>query len=295
MWPRGQFALTLVAVGKMSGMELRHICAGMTMLLTWGTGGECLMKKKAEVPQRKSEKKFYNFFFHASSRLTDFSPDIGARFLNELTGTVYANPFLIRRHLQNDRRIIQSIKRFDRILVIADLNIGDAINVQTAVSALRQFFPRAEIDYVISRKAFNLIDGNPEISKVLPFLTGTPFPNKVDYENVRKLVSGNTYDVIFNFCPFFKEKTLFPPHQSLINFSTMAELLVRNELSRTGINHIGYRIYQYVSDLVTPVVGQKVKRSFPGPLVTLPAYAVEQAGKLLFFFRNRFSGAPGFI
>ncbi|MEJ2048427.1 MAG: glycosyltransferase family 9 protein, partial [Calditrichota bacterium] len=172
---------------------------------------------------------------------------------------------------------LKRVKKFEKILVLSDLNIGDAINVQAACSAFRTFFPGAEIDYVINCKAANIIDGNPEISNVYPLYSGTPLPNAEDYQKVYQLLNSKPYDVIFNFCPFFKESGLLNSQQAVINVPTIAYIMLKNENKHIGINHISYQIYSFLSELLSIQMGKKASRSFPGTTLTIPGYALNRA------------------
>lgn len=75
-----------------------------------------------------SQTKNYDFYFKASSVLTKWLPRTGAGLLNETVPAVMSNRFIIRRHFNQDMTRLKKIAHFHKILVIADLNIGDAVN-----------------------------------------------------------------------------------------------------------------------------------------------------------------------
>jgi len=233
----------------------------------------------------------YKTFFRTSSLLTDFSPRMGAWLLNTMITGLLGNQFLINIGLQKDINRLKQIEEFRRILVIGDLNIGDAINLQASISALRDFFPDAEIDYMINRAAANLIEGNPEISTLWPVFTGPLLPNKNDSRSIERIVAKYHYDVIFNFCPFFKENGLFPQGQKVINYVALASILMRNEKDSTGKNHVVHQVHQFIHTLFSGRMIPKRKKPFRGITLTLSDSTIEQARHFL-KSNNLFNGDP---
>ena len=233
----------------------------------------------------------YKTFFRISSLLTDFSPRMGSWLLNTMITGLLGNQFLIKIGLQKDINRLKQAEEFRRILVIGDLNIGDAINLQASISALRDFFPDAEIDYMINRAAADLIEGNPEISTIWSVFSGPVLPNKNDYKSVEHIVAERHYDLIFNFCPFFKENGLFPQGQKMVNYVVLASILMRNEKDSTGKNHVVHQVHQFIHTLFSGRMIPKRKEPFRGITVTLSDSAIEQARHFL-KSNNLFLGDP---
>jgi ADP-heptose:LPS heptosyltransferase len=233
----------------------------------------------------------YKTFFRTSSLLTDFSPRMGAWLLNTMITGLLGNQFLVKLELQKDIYRLKQIEEFRRILVIGDLNIGDAINLQASISALRDFFPYAEIDYMINRAAANLIEGNPEISTVWPIFTNAPLPQENDIRSVERIVAKRRYNVIFNFCPFFKEYHLFPKEQNVINYIALVSILMRNEKDSTGKNHVVHQVHQFIHTLFLGRMIPKRKEPFKGITLTLSDSTIEQARHFL-KNNNLFNGDP---
>ena len=222
----------------------------------------------------------YSCFFRAACFITTLFPQKGSRFLDSFAALI-TNPYFIMKNYNADLTVLKRVKKFKKILLIGDLNIGDAINIQAAASAVRSYLPRVEIDYVISRKASNLINGNPEISRVFPIYCGRPFPSEEDRQKLKQILNSGKYDLVFNFCPFFKGISHFNRKLPVINFSTLALLLVNNEIEQTGINHVAYRIYRYLLDLMSFMGDKKIDRAFPGITITLPEFALKRAKSIL--------------
>jgi ADP-heptose:LPS heptosyltransferase len=233
----------------------------------------------------------YKTFFRISSLLTDCFPRTGAWLLNKTITSLVGNRLMIHNFLRKNISQLKEIKEFRRILVIGDLNIGDAINLQASISALRDFFPDAEIDYMINRAAANLIEGNPEISTLWPIFTNQPFPMGNDVRNIERIVEKYQYNVIFNFCPFFKENGLFPQGQKVINYVALASILMRNEKDSTGKNHVVHQVHQFIHTLFSGRMIPKRKKPFRGITLTLSDSTIEQARHFL-KSNNLFNGDP---
>jgi ADP-heptose:LPS heptosyltransferase len=96
----------------------------------------------------------------------------------------------------------------ERILLLADVNIGDAINIQPAAEVLRARFPRCRIDYIHSAKAAPLVENNPAIARSIPLFEGRFVPEDPECEAVRARVSSGDYELVLSFCPFLPEGVL---------------------------------------------------------------------------------------
>jgi ADP-heptose:LPS heptosyltransferase len=228
---------------------------------------------KDEWYQRMNDKKLYNTFFQASSLLTSLFPHTGARLLDMIVLGLFGNPFLVENGLKKNLAFLKQIKKFERFLVIGDINIGDAVNLQASITALRDFFPEAEIDYVINRHAVNLIEGNPDISHVWPVFTGAPYPTKDDYRSIAHLVLKNSYDVIFNFCPIFKKAHIFLEKRKMMDCYTLASMIVQGEKYLSN-NHIIYQTRKFIYKLFSSFLKVKRKISFNGVTITLSERAI---------------------
>ncbi len=215
--------------------------------------------------------------FRLTSVLTTWSPTAGARFLDGLlTHTLGTRPvadYFSNRNLATVRRVLQ----FDRILVVADIHIGDAVMLQGAVTAFRDFFPDARIDYVIKESAACLIKGNPDISNLYPVFTGTVYPDPADPLKVQQIASDNRYDLCLDCSPFLEDRRVFARGQNVLNFLTIAPQLIRNEFGRTSINHFSYQSREFVHTLLSAIRHPVRTKEFKGVPVTLSDQAIEEA------------------
>jgi heptosyltransferase-2/heptosyltransferase-3 len=233
--------------------------------------------------------------FHWTSLLTTWFPRGGAWFFDHTLPYILGNPLLVKAVAAQNLEKARAVPQFKRILVIPDIHIGDAIMLQGAVHAFRDFFPDARIDYVVKKSVACLLEGNPVVSNLYPYFTGTVFPEPSDIEAVKKLVAENQYDLCFNCSPFFEDGRLFPKGQKFLDFMTVAPQLVRNDLDHAGINHFLFQSYHFVEKLLRKVTARYPVHPFPGVEVTLSDEAVQGAqdwlksakvsdGKPLLFF-----------
>lgn len=122
--------------------------------------------------------------------------------MNTVIPPILGHPVLVNEIFKKNLKIIRGVKKFEKILVISDIHIGDAVMMQGAVQGFRDFFPDARIDFVIKKSVTGLIEGNPAVTNVYPRFTGVVFPNAGDIESVQKLVEENDYDLCFNCSSF---------------------------------------------------------------------------------------------
>lgn len=60
-------------------------------------------------------------------------------------------------------------RQFERILLIKPSSLGDVVHALPVLHGLRKRFPRARIDWLISRPLLPLLDGHPELDELIPF------------------------------------------------------------------------------------------------------------------------------
>src|SRR5579859_3300794 len=224
---------------------------------------------------------FQKTLFHWTSVLTTWFPRGGAKFFDTLIPPVLGNRLLVNSVFKKNLKIMRRVKKFEKILVIPDIHIGDAIMMQAAVTAFRDFFPEARIDYIVKKSVNCLIEGNPDISHLYPSFTGTVFPTPEDLENLKKLVVENQYDLCYNCSPFFEEAGHFPKGQVILNFLDTAPQIVRNDIDRAGVNHIIYQCFEFPRRLLSPILPLQRTGSFKGVPLTLTDRAIAEAQAFL--------------
>ena len=227
------------------------------------------------------DNKFQKTLFHLTSVVTNHFPRAGARFFDAVIPAILGNRPLVNYIHQKNLKTIRRVKKFERILVIPDIHIGDAIMLQAAVSAFRDFFPGARIDYVVKKGVACLLEGHPDISHLYPYFTGTVFPEPSDVQSIQKLVAENQYDLCFNCSPFFEDDNLFPKGQARLDFMTVAPQLVRNDIDQTGINHFLFQAHEFPHKLLSAVTAPNRTERYLGASLILSDQAVAEAKALL--------------
>ncbi len=211
-----------------------------------------------------------NTFFDFTSKLTTRFPRGGAWFFDHTLIPALGNPLtrhLTRRHTLNT---LKSIKDFQRILVVSDIHIGDAILAAGGVAVFRDFFPNARIDYVVKKTVACLFEGNPDITNLYPVFTGGQFPNETDLDAVKKLAFENDYDLCLNCCPFIEDGKIFPRGQRVLNMAVQgAPKILMNLTGKTGTCHFMYSTYDLAGEFLPKITGKTSPRPFKGIPVTL--------------------------
>ena len=180
----------------------------------------------------------YSRLIRNSSYLTDLFPYSGGRLIDSLVYGVGGSKMLTSFTRSSLTARMHSIRTLDRILVVSDLNIGDAVITQAVISGIRDFLPHSGIDFIITRSAADLIKGNHEISKLYPVFTGRPFPNINDYNVLKRIINENRYDLVVNFCPMFSRKKDFGDVNIIHGHNSIGLEMLKNETSSSEINHI---------------------------------------------------------
>lgn len=183
--------------------------------------------------------------------------------------------------MRSARRIIKDIKHFERILVLSDLNIGDALFTQALVSGLRDFFPTGTIDLAVNKSAAPLIIGNPEVTNVLPVFMGAPFPTNEDLATLGQIASPQNYDLVISLCPYFEAKHFPSPAKNVVEFSSFAALLINALKNTEETGHVIYQLYRFVHLLFKDYPVQQYSQDYSGIRLTLTEESVELAGDFL--------------
>jgi len=154
--------------------------------------------------------------------------------------------YLFRR----ETTLLSETGQIRRILVLSDINIGDAVNIQSCIQALRAHFPDVEIDYVYNLAADPLIRGNPQISNTFPIFRGFLRPSGQDRKSVKDLLRSHSYDLVINFCPFLSKRdfgdtgcpVMFP-------FGLLASI-IQATMEETGRANLVYNITAYMHERI---------------------------------------------
>jgi hypothetical protein len=221
--------------------------------------------------------KLQSIIFAGTSRLTDISPVIGGRLLDSTIRPLYGSRTLSAVFEHGSRKVMKRMKAFRRFLVIPDIHIGDAVMMQSSLIALRDFFPDAEIDYVVNKVAAPLIEGNPDATRIIPLFSDGQFPSSSDVEALQGVIRSGQYDLCVNICPFLEKRDIAGNGQSVARFLNRAPILLRNENDSVHINHFSYQSYQFVRGLLLMAAQPVREDCFLGVRTTYSDEAIESA------------------
>lgn len=214
--------------------------------------------------------------FHATSRLTDLTPRYGRRVLDALLRP-YASKPVVAFYEYANRQVVRRVRTFKRFLVIPDIHLGDAVMSQATVTALRDFFPDATIDYVVNRAIAPLIDGNPEVTRVIPLFGGSTLPRAEDAVYLSALIRNGAYDLCFCSSPFLEAADLGVGDQPFLHLLSHGASILRNERTLHSVNHFSYQGYRFTHDVLATVAHPVREQPFRGVRATHDDRAIWEA------------------
>lgn len=220
-------------------------------------------------------------FFSWTSLLTTYFPRLGRRLLDVPIRFIVGNPLVSFFFKKKNQSSLKRVRTFRRFLVHPDIHIGDAVMAQAAVTALRDFFPDAEIDFVANKSVMPLIEGNPEISHFLALYSGGVFAPDSELKNVGELIKKGNYDLCININPFLSAGDLSKASGPVFDFTTHAATMVRNEGTATEVNHIAFQYHRFVHELLGQVAAPRRLTPLAGVGVRLVDSAFEEAAQFL--------------
>ena len=203
-------------------------------------------------------------------------PRYGWRSINALILFLGGNALLYNSILFLYRRRIKRIGMPKKICVLADVNIGDAIAMQGAISALRDFFPHTRLDYVIGRSSLPLIINNPSITHIYPLYTTAPFPSKENTRAISQLIQENNYDLIIHMSPFLSSKDI-PTH---IGFLGLAFFMLYQRAHKKQV-HLSSSVYLFISTVLETLYTSSQKTSQKHPSLFLSKKSLLEAENIL--------------
>jgi len=217
--------------------------------------------------------------FGGSSRLTDAFPNFGARLLDVTVRPVLGCRSLATVSAWRNRRIVRRMLAFRRFLLVADIHIGDAVIAQSALTAVRDFFADAEIDFAINKAMGPLIEGTPEATRVLPLFGGGALPSAADVAALRELIRSGQYDLCVSFCGSMAERDVAGPRQSFVNLVSYGAATLRHENDPSRIVHFSFEGYHFVRGVLAAVAQPVREGRFPGTRATYSDVAIEGAAR----------------
>lgn len=226
--------------------------------------------------------KFIFYFLDFTSRFTKWFPKKGAKIINKTISVLVGNNWLARSFFLKNLKILKKIKHFNKICVLGDINIGDALFTQATVSGLRDFFPDNQIDCVVNHNAFKLLNGNPGVSNLHPVYSGSIPSTGGDLSDLKDILMREKYDLIISMSPFFSEKQgIFPKNHKMIDLSGLVARIIQGEKDKTSIIHVIYQSHKFIYDLFSQILTPKLQSNFSGANITLSREAITAAQNFL--------------
>ncbi len=196
--------------------------------------------------------------FRTLDRLTDRYPTAVPPVLQRILLVLLGNRYVSSSYLRWFRLLLRRVKVFDRILLIADVNIGDAINLQQSVVAFRQFFPHAVIDYVCNETGGELMRGMPEANHVFRvFKSYYGFPVNDDLNVLKDIVKKGDYSLIACYSPFVTRKDAGARKGFVPLYLPLASCIMRLWKQNKGRRHISLDVFTVTCSLLEPFRQQK--------------------------------------
>jgi len=147
------------------------------------------------------------------------------------------------------KRKLSNIHSLNRILVVADTNIGDAVLLQNAVNMLKYYFPESEIDYLYQKKAIPLVQNNPYIDNSLPYFVNKQFISREHKQGINRSVPLQSYDLVINFYPFFSKGALKEAECPVLTPMQMIRNIVKSHDDNI-FSHILDHLRIYIEEII---------------------------------------------
>jgi len=214
--------------------------------------------------------------------ITEVSPKNGAKLIDGFILSVVGNPVIGKTFFKRDAAILGKTGHFRRICVIADVHIGDAVITQSAISALRDFFPEAKIDYIFNKTAEGLIAGNPEISNLWPVYanSGLPYPSESEAKTIKNILERSDYDFVLDLCPFLPAKKIRPSGR-VMNHLGLVMSIAQAQKDPEAKSHMVFQLHHHLHSVLGRKKGPEKRKDFLGVNIYLSDDARGQADKIL--------------
>ncbi len=232
------------------------------------------IEKRKSTPASPGWQRYVSDF---TSRLTRYFPKTGARFLNAVLLPVIGSPFLVALSKHHQKREIQRCHSFHRFLIVPDCHIGDSMMTQSAATAIRDFFPDAEVDYVVNKTAFSLIEGNQDLTRAIPLFSGSSFLSPAEKSALRRLLAEGRYDLCLSFSPFLKRGEINSNGTVFLDFMIRTPMIIYNERRPAAINHFIRQQYDFTHEALALISRPARTDVFNGVSIQLSDTAVDQS------------------
>jgi ADP-heptose:LPS heptosyltransferase len=186
---------------------------------------------------------------------------------------------------QVSRNTLATLEKLDRILVVSDTNIGDAVYIQSVLEYLNYYFPKCSIDYAYQKVAHPLIKNNQHLHRPFPVFIDTNFTSSQNNQALEKVISETEYDLIINFYPFFSNGALNAVECPILTPYKLVAEIVKTKSSENSTANVLSQLHRYINFLVS-TLPQHLKPdkeidTFMGNTIYLSCNVIANTRKLL--------------
>jgi ADP-heptose:LPS heptosyltransferase len=207
------------------------------------------------------------FGLYALDRLTDSFPNFLPRIFQKIFLTILGSQTVYAFYQKRYSRKLKQVKSFNKILIVTDVNIGDAVMIQQIINAMKSDFPNAKIDYLCNRSGGELLLSLPGVNHVYGIFRGNGVPLEDELRAIREIVRSTKYSVIINMCPFISKMDLKCDAPVLHLYIPYASYILRLWKLKKGQMHFSAAVHVFLRELLAPFAVEK--RSSVSPTVNL--------------------------
>jgi ADP-heptose:LPS heptosyltransferase len=188
--------------------------------------------------------------FYVLDRLTDWSPSHVPAIFQSAFQAVMGNRPLFLLYQWYYRQKVQRVKRFDKILVVSDVNLGDAIMLFASVEAIRYAFPDSSIDYICNRVSGELLPGFNAANHVFTIFSGNAIPLQEERDALLRISEREDYSLIVNFSPFIAKNNFKKGSTVIQMYIPLASYLVHLTTKQDSPRHLSLVVHSLMNAML---------------------------------------------
>ncbi|MDD8026042.1 MAG: glycosyltransferase family 9 protein [Acidobacteriota bacterium] len=209
------------------------------------------------------------FIERGARRIGAVSPNLARRAVEAAAGSsALHGGFLFAEAVRLRRR-----RRPRAILVICDVNLGDAILIQSFLEPVKEAFPDASLAYAYSPKAFPFIGGNPRVDRHLLFGRDERGLQGDEIRILAETVAASRFDWIVNFRHALPSRVWRASGAVVLSPLRIIANILRSLAGGTRRAHVCVHMNQFARDCVLAVSGPERRR---------PGGGAERLGRSIF-------------
>ena len=208
---------------------------------------------------------------------TDISPRFASRIFQQgFVGVFGSRPiasFVMRKHRKPWERIAATLGETPKILLVADVCIGDTVLISEGLRSIQQAFPKAEVHFVCNRTGGELVASMPGVRVHNIVIGKRGFPTKADLEQIARLIETERYSVILNMGPFLDKRRL-PENSKVIQLYVPFAAYILRAWKANGRRHISYFARNFITEFLSGKAQQLEEGTFAEPTIPVSTNTV---------------------